>query len=227
MNRDADILVVIQCAASMNDNAGHFMSDDGRKILFVADPDHAPASDSTVYRRPDDFTSPGRTYRDELVAYNRNHRTDNPLGLLPAWKLYRNEAYRRLVETFGIDKVFILSAGWGLIAADFLTPNYGITFSNSARKENAYERRSKHDPRYHNFCMIPEKTSSHVVFLGGKDYVSLFCEMTAKITRRTVFHNADTPPNAPGCTLRRYEIRKRTNWHYECAQALISGTLAL
>jgi hypothetical protein len=38
----------------------------------------------------------------------------------------------RLVEKFGIEKVFILSAGWGLIRADFLTPNYDITFSGSA-----------------------------------------------------------------------------------------------
>ena len=227
MNRDADVFVVIQCAASKNHNAGHFMSDDGRKILFVANPDRAPASDSTVYRRPDDFASPRRSYRDELVAYNQDHRTDNPFGLLPAWKLYRNDAYRHLVETFGTDKVFILSAGWGLISADFLTPNYGITFSNSAKKENDYERRSKHDPYYRNFCMIPEESSSHVVFLGGKDYISLFCEMTAKITRRTVFYNAVVPPDAPGCTLQRYETKRRTNWHYECAQALISGTLTL
>ena len=227
MNRDTDIFVVIQCAASKNDNAGHFMSDDGRKILFVADPDRAPASDSTVYRRPDDFTSPGRTYRDELVAYNRDHPTDNPFGLLPAWKLYRNEAYRRLVETFGTDKVFILSAGWGLIAADFLTPNYGITFSNSARKENAYECLSKRYPLYPNFSMIPKETSSHVVFLGGKDYIPLFCQTTMRIARRTVLYNANTPPDAPGCTLRRYETDTRRNWHYECAQALISGTLAL
>ena len=83
MNRDADILVVIQCAARKNDNAGHFMSDDGRKILFVADPDHAPASDSTVYRRPDDFTSPGRTYRDELVAYNQTIERTIPSVFFP------------------------------------------------------------------------------------------------------------------------------------------------
>ena len=227
MNRDADILVVIQCAAGKNYNAGHFMSDDGRKILFVADPDRAPASASTVYRRPDDFASPGRSYRDELISYNQDHRTDNPFGLLPAWKLYRNDAYRRLVETFGTAKVFILSAGWGLIAADFLTPNYDVTFSNNARGADAYKRRSRRDPRYRDLRMIPEETSSHVVFLGGKDYIPLFCQTTMRIARRTVLYNAAVPPDAPGCTLQRYETGTRTNWHYECAQALISGTLAL
>ena len=131
------------------------------------------------------------------------------------------------METFGTDKVFILSAGWGLIAAHFLTPNYGITFSNSARKKNPYECLSKRYPLYPNFSMIPKETSSHVVFLGGKDYIPLFCQTTMRIARRTVLYNAVVPPDAPGCVLQRYETSTRTNWHYECAQALISGTLAL
>jgi len=37
----------------------------------------------------------------------------NPLGLLPAWRLYRHAAYGKLVECYGTDNVFILSAGWG------------------------------------------------------------------------------------------------------------------
>ena len=73
MNRDMDVLVVIQCAAGKNENAGYFRSDDGRKILFVADPRRAPASASIVYRRPDDFASP--------VSWFRTYETRGSLWL--------------------------------------------------------------------------------------------------------------------------------------------------
>ena len=225
MNRE--VSVVIQCAAGKNANAGHVMSENGRRILFVADPACAPARASIVYRRPDDMMSPGRSYRDLLVAYNRDQRAENPFGLLPASALYRNGTYRRLAEKFGGRRLFILSAGWGLVSADFLTPNYDITFSNSARGENAYKRRSIRDTGYRDFCMIPKDTSDHVVFLGGKGYVPLFCSTTAGIVQRTVFYNAHMPPDAPGCALRPYETTTRTNWHYECARALIDGAIAI
>ena len=151
MNRD--VSVVIQCAAGKNANVGNFMSEDGRRILFVADPGRAPASASIVYRRPDAMASPGRSYRDMLVAYNRARRAENPFGLLPAWKPYRNDAYGRLAENFGTRKLFILPAGWGLLSADFRTPYYDVTFSNSARGENAYKRRSIRDSGYRDLCM--------------------------------------------------------------------------
>ena len=225
------MLVVIQCAAGKSVNAGHdaghLMSEDGQRIIFVAAPEGAPKCASRTYRRPDDPAPSGRSYRDELVAYNRDRRTENPGSLLPAWKLYKNEAYGRLAETFGTDRLFILSAGWGLIAADFLTPNYDVTFSSSAREENAYKRRSMRDPGWHDFRMIPKRTPSHVVFLGGKDYVPLFCATTAGAARRTVFYNAKKPPDAPGCALRRYETARRTTWYYECARALVDGDIAI
>jgi hypothetical protein len=52
---------------------------------------------------------------------------NNPLGLYPAWRLYENRSYEGLVDRFGVDNLYILSAGWGLISAAFLTPNYDIT----------------------------------------------------------------------------------------------------
>jgi len=40
----------------------------------------------------------------------------NPLGLCPAYQLYENKTYGRLAARFGLGNLFILSAGWGLIA---------------------------------------------------------------------------------------------------------------
>lgn len=49
------MIAVIQCAASKKPNAGHLQRRDGRKVLFVADPESAPADVSHVYARPDDM----------------------------------------------------------------------------------------------------------------------------------------------------------------------------
>ena len=113
------------------------------------------------------------------MDYNNNPR-GNPLGLVAAYRLYDNAVYQHLVDKLGIANVYILSAGWGLIRADFLTPYYDITFSAIARGDDAYKRRRKAD-RYEDFRMLPEETEDEIVFLGGKDYIALFCELTCGV----------------------------------------------
>ena len=82
-----DAIGVIQCASKKRLDAGHFVADDGRKVMFVADPAAAPTSRSLRYARPDDAVPAGATYRARLERYNRDSRTDNPWELLPAWQL--------------------------------------------------------------------------------------------------------------------------------------------
>ena len=224
------MIVVIQCAASKNPGAGRFKTEDGRPVMFVADPTRAPAGRGIVYKRPDDRADSGLSYREELVKYNR-HPGGNPLGLLPAWRLYTNPVYAELVDTFGVPNVFILSAGWGLIAADFLTPDYDITFSSNAKGSDAYKRRRRNDV-FMDLSMLPADRTGPVVFLGGKDYVPLFCRLTegAK-SERIIFYcysgNSDNPPAAPECRLLRFETSTRTNWHYECAKDLAQGKITV
>jgi hypothetical protein len=215
------MIVVIQCAASKSPMAGHLRRQDGKKVFFVADPEKAPANSNYVYARPDDMSDTGKSWREELLRYNAR-LGDNPLGLLPAWQLYENRTYSQLKDHFGLKRLYILSAGWGLIAADFLTPNYDITFSTSA---DAYKRRRKKD-RYDDLRMQPEDNEEPIVFLGGKSYVKLFYELSnAAKGRRCLFYNSAVPPDAPGCILKRFRTRTRTNWHYQCAQALIRGDI--
>lgn len=215
MNRTGDAIAVIACAASKKLDAGHLV-DAEQEVTFVARPDLAPA-DGCFYKRPDDRASSGRSFRNMLEEYNRDRRADNPWGLLPAWELYKHRAYRALRDACGADKLFILSAGWGLVGADYLLPCYDITFSNSAKGKNAHKRRQHGDPGYRDFAMLPKDTSERVFFFGGKDYVSLFCRLTKGVAQRKVFYNSATPPSAPGCELDRYHTTTRTNWHYECA----------
>jgi hypothetical protein len=85
------MIVVIQCAATKAPNAGHLVTADGKPVTFVAHPKIAPKDDK-VYARPDDDAGEGRSWREVLRAYNRDPR-GNPLGLLPAYRLYRNPVY--------------------------------------------------------------------------------------------------------------------------------------
>jgi hypothetical protein len=190
-------------------------------VAFVAHPDSAPQSGDWIYVRPDDLADEAHTWRALLLTYNQAPG-NNPLKLLPAFQLYRNEVYRDLVDHLGISRTFILSAGWGLIPASFLTPAYDITFSASA--EPFACRRSTDS--FTDFAMLDGSDDEPIVFLGGKEYVPHFVQLTsAAAGARTVFYNSANSPIAPECLTRRFQTTTRTNWHYECARALVAGEL--
>lgn len=213
------MIVIIQCAATKHVKAGRMKSADGRPVVFVAEPASAPADQQCRYARPDDLSDTGKSWRQRLLEYNRN-AGGNPLGLYPAYRLYRNPLYERLVDRFGLQNVYILSAGWGLIAADFLTPYYDITFSQSA---DDFKRRRKAD-RYADLNMLANRPGEEIVFFGGKDYLPLLCALTAQTpNRKTIFYSAVQAPRAPGWNLERFETKTRTNWHYECARAFLDS----
>ena len=215
--------IVIQCAGSKTPSAGSFRMMDGRQVFFVADPTVLVQNDF-FYAKPDDLAEESEeSWRQKLVEYNKSFADKNPLHLLPAYKLYTNPAYSRLVGKFGKKNVFILSAGWGIIPADFLTPPYDITFSASGDQLN--RRRKYHT--YQDFSMI-ENDGDEVVFLGGKSYLPLFYDLTKDLKgQRTIFYNSLTPPGRLLRNVRmvRFETTTRTNWHYKCAQALSDGQI--
>jgi hypothetical protein len=189
--------------------------------MFVADPTAAPANDALLYAKPDDLSDRGRSWREELVAYNKSPGR-NPLGLLPAFELYQNEAYRRLAERVGTQKLYILSAGWGLVGATFLTPLYDITFTAQAEP---YKKRRKCD-RYNDFTMLSQSEREPIIFFGGKDYLPLFARLTGNArSERIVFFNSTHEPQIEGGRAIRFRTTTRTNWHYECVNAFLSGTL--
>jgi hypothetical protein len=214
--------VIIQCAASKRSDAGHLITCSGKPVEFVGSPNMAPHRSDRVYARPDDFREDGMPWRKVLQTYNENPG-DNPLRLCRAFELYKNETYRRLVERFNIESVYILSAGWGLIRSDFLTPHYDITFRSGV---DAYKRRCKKD-HYEDYRMLPRETRNDVVFFGARAYLSLFCSLTDAIhSRKIVFFNSKSEPPVGGCEMRRFQNATRsTNWQYDCANAFIDGTI--
>lgn len=218
--RKSGAIVVISCAGSKKDDAGHFETDDGRKVMFVADPAKAPRDSEFHYARPDDLAD-GVSWRDRLVEYN-DRKEDNPFGLFSAGQLYENEIYKRLEESYGLRGFYILSAGWGLIRADFLTPKYDITFNTKA---GALNRRKAAD-RWKDLNRLPADCRKPVMFFGGKDYVPLFCELTEGYRgERKIWTRSQRLPDAPGCVVCPYRTNTRTNWHYECVQAFLDGKL--
>lgn len=213
------MIVIIQCAATKRSEAGRMKSPDGKPVVFVAEPESAPASNVCRYARPDDTTGAGKSWRELLLEYNSAAK-NNPLGLYPAYRLYKNPIYEGLVDRFGLGSVFILSAGWGLIGANFLTPYYDITFSQSA---DGFKRRRKTD-QYMDISMLPYRPDEEIVFFGGKDYLPLLSSLTGETpNRKTLFYNATCAPQVPGWSLQRFETKTRTNWHYECAASFLDS----
>lgn len=230
--------LVIQCAGSKPPGAGHLQTPDGQSVDFVANPAEARQenpSASCAYARPDDLapyepsnaTRSGLTWRDRLWSYNQRYEEtgDNPCRLYKAYEVYKNSTYSELVEGFEIGNVYILSAGWGLIPARFLTPYYDITFSKSGHR---YTQRKQNDRYYNDFKLLPRETEEDIFFFGVKDYLPLFGHLTKDVRgQRTVYYRVDPGSQNPavsrqikllGCSPVRYEATTRTNWHYECAR---------
>ncbi|MBN9890414.1 hypothetical protein [Salipiger abyssi] len=216
------MIVVIQCAGSKRADAGSLSAPDGRPVRFVAHPELAP-DDGEFYARPDDACGGGSTWRDLLSAINQSG-TASPPNLLAAGTLYRPAVYQGLLEHVGREKLYILSAGWGLVRSDFQLPDYDITFSGQAER---YKRRRKVD-RYEDFSMLPRGSDEPILFFGSKDYLPLFRQLSADYRgQRIVLFRSAEPPDCPECVAVRYDTPRRTNWHYEAAESYIAGNLQL
>lgn len=76
--------------------------------------------------------------------------------------------------------------------------------------------------------MLAADTEEPIVFFVSKDYVSLACKLTEGIKGpKYLLYNSKTAPDAPGCNLKKYVTRTRTNWQYECAKAFMEGKVGV
>ncbi len=223
--------IVIQCAASKH-HGGSLKTKGGQTVCFVANPELASRTPDCIYARPDDPSGEGGSWRQRQEEYV-SKQAGNPLGLLKAYQLYKPKPYALLVERFTEKKVFILSAGWGMIRADYPTPAYDITFNSRAKEKNPSAYCTSR-VGYKYFQQIPESENDPIVFLGGKGYLPLFHSLVAPLNRRTIVFvraGASAEP-ARGSLPSSWEVRHfrtpvLTNWHYECAAALACGALSL
>jgi hypothetical protein len=63
-------------------------------------------------------------------------------------------------------------------------------------------------------------------WLRHRDWL-LFSALTTGLNHKVVFYNSAVPPTAPDSALKRFNTRTRTNWHYECALAFVTGTVGI
>jgi hypothetical protein len=214
--------VVIQCAARKD--GAYLRAATGDKVKFVVQPRSAPSDPGWTFAHPDETSTLGGAWRAALSRYNERfvQTGDNPDGLKPAWRLYTNPAYRGLARRFGTANLYILSAGWGLVHADYLLPNYDITFSKQADSVSIRQSADWFDDAR----QMPDDVAGPVLLLGGLSYLPMFRKLTNSVrAERIVYFNSGKRPGAGGCRLIRYETSTRTNWHYGCASDLASGRI--
>jgi len=212
--------IVIQCAGRKFENAGRLATLSGEKVLFVAHPEKCTHQEKCC--RPDDRREGTvSTWRDYLKFYNQQGSNLN--NLFPAGELYKPPIYKALVDKYGPTNIFILSAGWGLVRADYLLPYYDITFSNQGKP---YSKRHPRD-QFRDFNQLSDcgiHSDETIFFFGGQDYLPLYRHLMQNIiTRKVIYHSQGSAFQLPGYECIHYG--SYTNWHYACAQDFIADQI--
>ena len=106
----------------------------GKPVIFVAHPNWRHRMPRTSTRGPMMFDD-GRSWRARFLGIQPGGTPATRSACFPRGNSMNPHESSRMVNRFGLDSVFILSAGWGLIPARFLTPAYDITFSQVPKPE--------------------------------------------------------------------------------------------
>ena len=220
--------IVIPCAAGKvpvecGDFNGFMRDSKHRSLIFVGDPKEAPNNGGLRYVSPDCNYKSNETFRNKLCSYNDKFKSRgyNPDNLLPAYKLYENSIYRELVESeiFGMDRVYILSAGWGIVKANFLLPMYDITFSSGRGNYNWQSRRID----FSKFYRLDDTCNETVEFIGTSNYVKMFEELTKDYYGdKLIYVNSKNFKNK-GFIDCKVDRKKHRFWHYECARRKLNS----
>jgi hypothetical protein len=168
---------------------------------------------------PDSFTP--NSYKS-WRKYLEEHQNDK--NLLMTYKLYSRKEYRCLYEKFQ-NSLYILSAGWGLVGAEFKLPNYDITFSS---KSGASNKRDK-TTNFKDFNQLNISDNEDVVFIGTPNYVPLFIQLTKNLSNRKIIYWKSK-------SLKKIKVNDtfeycyfpngtNRNWYYELANAIGCGII--
>ncbi len=208
--------IVMQCAGSKSSRAGTLQDSEGRPIKFCSNPERSVGTPRSA--RPDDATDGGGdSWRSRLEEYNRSFGSTatNPLGLMAAGNLYTPPAYAELRRS-GISS-YILSAGWGLVRASYLLPDYDVTFSKNSDVP-AQNKRSMSQTGWKDFNHLRDEASAgeEIHFFGAKSYLDLFYQLTSANNKgeRIVIHHKGQVPKRSGFHYEEFIGAVSTNWHY-------------
>jgi hypothetical protein len=215
--------IIISCCDRKN---GELFIHNGEIINFVSHINEFTPNNGMCFRPDDLIPNENITWR-ELVA-QQAIRND----LLPAFKLYKPEIYNSLFQYYGID-LFIFSAGWGIVRADYKLPKYNVTFSNG-NNIPIYAVRNATDVFYDFNQLEGINENERIIFIAGKDYVLPFCQLTDHLPNEKIiiYKNIEVVNNNPylnnnNFQFIHYQTNRRTNWHYEFANKLINNEIEL
>ncbi len=210
-----EMIAVIACAGRKRD-VGFLTDEHGVCVNFVGCPEKAPA-DGSKYVSPDSLSPYGVTWR-AYVAMQQDSR------LVPAYQLYADPIYQAMFARLG-HRMYILSAGWGLIAASFGIPNYDITYSLDRSRPWTWRDPMADELCRNDFAQLPN-AGSEMVFFGGAKYRPRFAALSQQYRgRRCFYHRSDgegSQPRLEGCEPLPFRTCRRTNWHYECARKVLA-----
>ena len=225
--------IVMPCANTKypiegGDFIGFMRDKDGKPVMFVDKPQLAHKSGHLRYVSPNCKYDDTMTFRDKLCSYNDRFESDghNPFNLLPAYKLFKKDPiYRDLVESekYGKNGVYIFSAPWGIVRADFLLPMYDLTYSVVEK----YKRRGQKDT-YNNqdFNHLDHNGGEILNFIGISNYIQPFCRLTQNYRgKRVINFNSKVSRIFPRDVefVRCDGVKGKQNWQYRCAKKKLNS----
>ena len=220
--------IVMPCCATKNDIKWVL---NGREIKFIAHPELEPTQSSKLYCKPDDkiiddiALYSGETWRDRIKAINQK-RIDTD-EFLKAADLYKPRIYKKLVDEYGWENVFILSAGWGIIRSNYRIPSYDITFSSSAKECKRRKKEDNYDDSNHLKDYFDKNGDGRekIYFFGPHGYLPLYYKLTKNISAKKIIYKKGGIKQYNDYKYIEYVSTQRTNWHYACAEKFIAGTI--
>lgn len=199
--------VVMICSGGKNDST----FDDYPKIKFKA-------TGNTI----DEF-HPDEKIPNSAISwrvYLEKHQKDK--NLLMAYKLYSRKEYNCLYERFKTS-LYILSAGWGLVGAEFKLPYYDITFSS---KSGSLNKRDKITD-FKDFNQLNISDNEDIVFIGTPNYIPLFINLTKNLSNRKIIYWKSKTLKKIKVNdtfhYRYFQTKTNTNWQYELAREIVRG----
>lgn len=196
--------------------------------MFVANSAMCKSNASVAYCSTGQHIEPnGMTWQEKLEQYNKQE--ENSDRLKKAGELYKPRIYLKLVEHFGLENVFILSAGWGLVRADFYLPSYDITFLQSAEtcKKRIYGKDNDKFANFNHLYEIKDSLINEVLyFFGGIQYLNMYYDVTSQLPCQKIIYykseRLDLDNNrVKGYRYTKYITPRVQNWHYSCAEDFI------
>lgn len=211
--------IIISCCDRKN---GEPFRHNGEEINFVSHVNEVLINNE-FYFHPDDLVPNENITWRELIAQQELNN-----NLTTAHELYSPPIYNSLFQNYGND-LYIFSAGWGIVRADFRLPKYNITFSNN-NNIPIYARRN-HNDIFNDFNQLQGiNENERIIFIAGSDYVLPFCELSAPLPNEKIIIyksglvlNNNPYLNNNNFQFIHYQTTTRTNWHYEFARRLINN----